>query len=62
MLFSAIQHPICSAAQPVHAIWRFMDTWTEEKSSTDNNRGNATEREDIGDDEDEGPHKRWRRE
>ena len=27
VLLSAIQHPICSAAQPADAIRRFMDTW-----------------------------------
>ena len=37
VLMAAIQHPICSAAQPAtsNAISRFMDKWEEEKQSAD---------------------------
>ena len=35
VLLAAIQHPICSAAQPADAIQRFMHAWEKEKSSED---------------------------
>ena len=47
VLLSCIQHPICSAAQPAHAIRRLIDAWEKEKD--------AKKKEEKGDDEDKGP-------
>ena len=38
LLLTAIQHPICIAAQPADAIQRFMTAWEQEKSSDEYKR------------------------